>query len=326
MLVRKALSVGSFTRLYFFSKSERKAREDLSQGLTAFLLQDWARAEQLIAGAGEHSGLSDPRYLLAAAAANEVGENERVQAHLSQVEANNKEVVLFKANLLLAQDELELALGLVQPLYDKKPKDEALLGLYVRLLERLGQWDKLLALLSQIEKSQMYAQPLYTRFSSKVVTCALRDTIVSKTIDAVELQWKKLPKKLKKRNDILGSYIGILAVNGKSELAEDLLLKALKKEPVADFISVFRQVTFAQPMALNQYLQSGLKNDQHNTDLLYALGHLAARSKDYELASKALSKAVKHEPTKADLLVLGDAYGKIGEPSKAIEIYQQFVD
>ena len=325
MIVRKVLGLSSFTRLYLFNKSEKKAREDLNQGLTAFLLQDWTRAERLTAGAGDHSGLSDPRYLFAAAAANEIGEDDRVQSHLSQIDASNKDVILFKADLLLKQGEPELALGLLQPLYDKKPKDEALLNLYVSILERLGQWDTLLSILAKVEKVAIYEEQRYLAFSAKVVSSALRESARTKTIDAAQAQWKKLPGKYKKRNDMLAAYIGVLSVNGKSDVAEDLLLKAVKKHSVGDFVNVFRQVTFSQPTTLNQYLQSELKKDEHNVDLLCALGHLAVHSKDYELASKALTKVVESKSNKADLLALANAYGNIAEHEKANVIYQKFV-
>jgi heme biosynthesis-associated TPR repeat protein len=321
--VKKTLGVVSSTRSYFFSKGEKKAREDLRQGLTAFLLQDWGRAEKLISGAGENSGLPESRHLFAAAAADALGDDERVQAHLLHVDPDDKDVTLFKADLLLKQNEPEQAQAVLQPLYEKKPKDAAIFSLYVKILTELPQWDELLAMLGKIDKAGIYADAQFTAFSLQVVDNALRETAHSKTIAAVEQQWNKLPGKLKKRHDILSAYLVVLAANGKSEQAETLLLKALKKASVTDFMTVFRLARFSQPTALHEYLHNALKNNENDPQLLYALGHLAARSDDHVLASKALAKAVEHQPLKADLQVLADSYSRMGEHARAVGVYKQ---
>jgi HemY protein len=320
---QKVMGISSATSFYFFSKSERKAREALHQGLTAFLLKDWSRAEKLLSASGDRSGLLESKHMFAAVAADAAGDDDKVLVHLNALDDDEVDTALLKADLWLRRGEYEEASEILSPLFAKKPKDDAVLILYVRLLGEMQDWQALLVLLPQIEKQAIYDEKQLNTFAYKVVDQALTQTVLTQSVEAAEQQWKQLSGKMKKQSYAISAYVGVLAANGHSEQAGSLLLKTLKRSSLQDYLPVFRQVTFSQPLALNKYLQGELKNDEDNPQLLCALGHLAAASGDHTLATKALAKAVQRAPVAEDLRVLANTYSDLGENGKAVAIYQK---
>lgn len=323
VLVRKIAGTTRATRFYFFSKSEGKAKLALHQGLTAFLLKDWARAEKLISVSGKRSGLLESKPMFAAIAADAMGDEDKVLAHLATLEGSDADTVILKADLLLRQDEVEQAYQLVKPLYDKKAKDQTVFSLYVRILRERQDWEALLDLMPKIEKFGLYSESQQLEFATMVVESALSETARTQTIEAVEQQFKQMPGKLKKQNFAVAAYIAVLANNGDAGQAEKLLLKALKKGEIGDYLALFRKLKLSQPIELNHYLQAELKKNENDPQLLAALGHLAFGCGDHSLAAKALGKAAEYLRDEADLKVLASAYAQAGQHAEAVAVYQK---
>jgi heme biosynthesis-associated TPR repeat protein len=320
-LFKKVWGLGSATKMHFFAKGEHKAQLALHQGLTAFLLKDWQRAEKLISESGKRSGLLQTKPLFGAIAADAMGDEDKVLAYLATLETSDNDSVILKAELLTRQGEADQAFELIKPLYDKQGKDDVIMHLYVRILREREGWAELLTLLAKIEKRKLYDDNNYLKFAAMVIENALKQTAKSQSVEAVEQQWKQLPGKLKQHSLAISAYVAVLAANGQQEQAQTLLLKTLKKGQVEDYLPLFRTVRLSQPLPVNQYLQSKLKDDEDNPHLLCALGHLAAGSGDYSLAGKALGKAAPSSI--ADLNVLANAYSQTGQHANAVAVYQK---
>ncbi|MCJ8269772.1 MAG: hypothetical protein MJK04_10265 [Psychrosphaera sp.] len=324
-LFKKVWGFGSATKMHFFAKGEHKAQLALHQGLTAFLLKDWQRAEKLISESGKHSGLLQTKPLFGAIASDAMGDEDKVLAYLATLEASDNDSVLLKAELLTRQGEADQAFELIKPLYDKNSKDDVIMSLYVRILRIREDWAVLLSMLAKIEKRSLFRKNGndndYLHFAAMVVENALKQTAKLQSVEAVEQQWKKLPGKLKQHSFAISAYVAVLAANDHQEQAQTLLLKTLKKGRIEDYLPLFRTIKLSQPLPVNQYLQSQLKEDEDNPHLLCALGHLASGSGDYSLAGKALGKA--ESSSVADLNVLANAYSQTGQHANAVAVYQK---
>jgi uncharacterized protein HemY len=250
-----------------------------------------------------------------------MGDEDKVLAYLATLETSDNDSVILKAELLTRQDEADQAFELIKPLYDKQGKDDVIMHLYVRILREREGWAELLTLLAKIEKRKLYDDNNYLKFAAMVIENALKQTAKSQSVEAVEQQWKQLPGKLKQHSLAISAYVAVLAANGQQEQAQTLLLKTLKKGQVEDYLPLFRTVRLSQPLPVNQYLQSKLKDDEDNPHLLCALGHLAAGCGDYSLAGKALGKAAPSSI--ADLNVLANAYSQTGQHANAVAVYQK---
>lgn len=325
-LVRRIFHLKGATASFFSGRGTQKANMAFQQGLTAFLLQDWPRAEKLLTEAGNKGDLVASRQLYAAVAADAMGEEDKAFEHLATLPDTDNDAALIKAGLLIKQQELEEAALIIQPLYKNSPKNDSIFSAYIKLLQVQKDWVELLALLPKVEKQGLFGEQQLDQFSLMVLKNALMASVKADTAQAAEKLWKSVPGKMKKRHDALAVYIEVLANNGEVAQAETLLLKALKalkKAPLTPFVPLFSQQGFAHSVNLNSYLQTQLKADEDNPDLLCALGYLAVSSEDYSLATKALSKVAKTHPQQVDLWLLADAYTHLGDNTSAVAIYRQ---
>lgn len=326
-LVKRIFHAKRTATAFFSSKKSAKADQAFKQGITAFLQQDWATAEKLLAGAPGKGELAQSRHLVAAVAADAMGEQNRAFEHLVALEEGNKtsdiDSSLIKAELLTKQQAFDEATQVLEPLLKKKPKNPAILASYIKLLQAQHHWPALLVLLPRVEKLAVFDEQQQAAFSLLVLNNVLTVTAKGESVAAVEAQWKKLPGKLKKRDDAIAVYIGILASHGHGEKAETLLLKTLKKAPLEHFLNLFQQGCFSHSIKLSGYLQAELKKDEQNPQFLAALGYLALASEDDALAIKTLGKVYQTHPELVDLWSLADAYARLGEKSQAVAIYQK---
>ena len=156
----------------------------------------------------------------------------------------------------------EQALALIEPLHQKKPKDEGLFNLYIDLLEGKEDWQTLLGLLGVIEKRKGLSESEFEMFAAKIVRGALTQKAQSLTFDAAEQQFNQLPNKVKKQDYAIRAYVELLALNGHSEQAQTVLVKALKKSSISEYLPLFRRLRFDNVVEINKYLQNALKKDE----------------------------------------------------------------
>lgn len=322
-VISRLLRLSSQTRFYFFNKSEKKAQAALKQGLSAYLLGDYIRAEKLLSSAGKHSGLTEPKHMFAAAAADANGDEGKVLMHLNALDADDIDTALLKAKLLCNRGQWGMAHDLIEPLQQSKPKDDGLFRLYVDILKGLHNWQALLKLLPQIDKRNSYSAEQFEQLAAEVIRHALADTAERTTFEAAEQQYEQLPNKLKRQAYAVSGYVELLLTSGRSELAQTALLKGMKKHSITPFLPLLRRVGFDNVVELNKYLQSALQKDENNADLLRGLAYIAAGRGDWALAAKGLAKAIGSDADSRDLELLAKAYEQVGDSHSAVTVYQK---
>jgi HemY protein len=212
------------------------------------------------------------------------------------------------------------------PLYQKKPKDDGVFSLYVDVLHGNEDWETLLGLLPLIEKRKGLSESEFVDFATNVVSKALMSTARLQTFEQAQQLFNQLPGKLKKQDYAVSAYVELLQANGKGGEAESVLLKAMKKSSVGAYLPLFRQVKFDQVVELNKYLQTLLKKDESDRDLLTAVGYIAAGRGDWSLVTKVLSRTVGPDSKVEDLKVLANAYCELGDSQNAVKVYQKLQD
>ena len=315
-----------------FGYRRKRAENILNMGLSAYLLKDWTRAEKLLSKEGPKGQLPQARKLFAALAASKLGKTDKVTEHLASFDSKDPHAKLLTVELLLENGQVDEAYQQISPLFIKKPRDNAFLSLFVRTLQAKGQWDELLEALPRVAKQELFDEQQFDVFAEQTIRNALVQTGVKHTFAEVEQQWKKIPNKFKKPSYAQAIYIEQLATNQQGEQAEKLLLKLLKKGDIADYLPLLRTSSFTHTGQLNQFIQKSLKTEQNNIGMLCALGYLAINNSDYPLAAKALEKAYEVQTqltaseqqilSKADLMVLVDAYARTAQHAKAVLVFQ----
>ena len=105
--------------------------------------------------------------------------------------------------------------------------------------------------------------------------------------------------------------------------AESLLIEYQKKHPVELLLPLFKQLRLANPAASIRKLESWIKQDDTNGELYSILGSLAFYSKDYILAEKALSRAIKLTQKQDDILLLANIKEVQQDEHQALVLYKK---
>lgn len=319
----RVLRISSKTRFYFFNKSEQKAQLALRQGMTAFLLQDWKKAEKLLASAGKNSGLKEHKHMFAAVAADANGDYSKVLAHLNALDEDDEETALLKAKLLINKEDWQLAYELIEPLYQSKPKSEAVFSAYLQVLEGKEDWQQLLSMLAQIDKRKCFDADEFDSYADKVMRNAILGCAKQGTFEQAEQLFSQLPGKYKKRPYAFAAHIELLAAKGQLDQAESELVKVLKKGDVRPYLPTLRRIELGKAVNLTQLVQTTLQKDENDPHWLCALAYLSAGRGDWALAAKVMAKSLTQQSELADMQLLAKAYSEIGEHGSAVNIYQK---
>jgi HemY protein len=88
-------------------------------------------------------------------------------------------------------------------------------------------------------------------------------------------------------------------------------------------LPLYKELKLSQPTTSLKQLEQWLKADDMNVELLSTLGAVAYNAKDFSLAEKALSKAIKLANRQQDILLLAKIKESQQDNQQALELYKQ---
>jgi HemY protein len=88
-------------------------------------------------------------------------------------------------------------------------------------------------------------------------------------------------------------------------------------------VPLFKQIKLPNPAGAIKKLESWLKKDDLNVELLSTLGHIAFNANDKLLAEKALAKAIKLGNRQEDLILMSSIKESQDDQKQALMLYKQ---
>jgi HemY protein len=142
---------------------------------------------------------------------------------------------------------------------------------------------------------------------------------------ATELKqnWLAQPRATRKDPAQQAAYIQQLLDQGMYADAEQTLVNCQKSGPQPQLVPLFKQIKLPNPTLSIRTLESWIKNDDLNVDLLSALAHVANNSGDKVLAEKALAKAIKLDNRQQDILLMANIKESQHNQDQALQLYKQ---
>jgi len=330
---------GSFNVWYsvvFASKNRGIA--NFNKGLTAYILEDYPKAEQLFAKSAEPAKRQHSAYLLAASASakqeSEVKTN-RYLTLLTQETAQSKEQdldsIIVKAKLLLNQKRSE-AYKEVRKLIDENHKqighDARLLALEIDLCLIEKRFEAAIDYLKAARKEKSISDNVVKTWEEKAYYGAFNNIIRQQNQVNLQAYWNTLKGKIKQREAVLFAYCQVLAEQNITEPLTKLITPMLKKQPSANFLKQLRTLPIKENQSLIALVQKHLHEDSKNAKWLSCLGHLAAMSEQWSMAEKAFGSLMKLEANQQkrqydteDLQAFAKTLAKEGKYQAANEVW-----
>ena len=296
-------SFGAWRTIAF--AGQRRGIANFNKGLAAYVLEDYAQAEQLFSKSASPSKRKQSAYLLAAAASEKQGLETNTTHYLNLLEQETsklKEVglesVIVKVKLLLNQKKDE-ANSKARALIDEHHKfighDVRLLTLEIDLCLAEKRFDAAITNLKTARKQKSISLEQIHTWESTAYYGLFNQCLTEHDAEQLASNWQQISRKLKQQESILFAYCQVLAEHNAIKPLNNVLLPLLKKSPSADVLKQIRMFPFKQADDLIAVAQKQLHKNIHSGKWLSCLGHLALHSAQYAMSEKAFRSLVKLE-------------------------------
>lgn len=255
-----------------------RAGQKLTLGMIEVAEGNFSRGEKLLARAAKTSDAPLFNYLQAARAAHLQGQNERRDEWLKLAYENSpgaaNAVLLTQAEFQIDQEQYESALATLRRIEENSKDHGYALELLGRLYFQLEDWDHLADILPRVQKHGRVAKDTIDKWTVRVH----REGISSaRDADAVLLEWKNVPKRLKSDVTLLETYYESLMRVGAHDKAEKDLAQQLKSQWHGPLARLYGLVQGPDPSKQLKRAESWLAKRGEDPDLLLAAARLCQR-------------------------------------------------
>ena len=317
----KLLNLATGSRTWFGRISKRQQTQAFYQSINAMLINEQQDALKYIRKTqkGEFQGTN---YLIAAELERQAGNFKEAHAYLVNAKqySNAKPLALMKqAEMCLHNRKSEEAMDLLTNVEGKIRDSKAFVSLKLQILEGLHDWSQLQAVAKDNKKvlgddyytwATQWTTGEFAAIASKHGGMSLKD------------HWHQLSRSERKDQANQLVYLQLLIDQGLSNEAEKDLVAFASKQQHKGYWRLFKQLNHPNPTMAISFIEQEIKKQPENAELYSVLANLAYNTKDYELAKKAVQKALQLENSPADKALLACILEKGNEFEQANIVYK----
>ncbi|MEO1889946.1 MAG: heme biosynthesis HemY N-terminal domain-containing protein [Cycloclasticus sp.] len=296
-------------------RKQANATKALNKGLIDSAEGNWQQSERLLVKHAKNSDTPLLNYLSAAHAAQSQNAYDRRDDYLFKAGEALPEQIhaihLTRAKLQLAAGQLEQALATLQQLKSATPKHPIVLTLLMNTLQQLGDWHSVYTLLPSIKNNRKISQDKWQAIEHETLLHLFSSASMEDKATLAAI-WKTLDKTQKLNADYLAAYTAYLIKTGKSQIAEELILKGLKNQQTDALLNLYSQLNIDINKKIHQ-LEKWLKSQETRPTLLNTLAKLCLQQKLWGKAKTYLDKSLSIQATSQAYLLLGEAHEQLDD-------------
>lgn len=297
------LSIKAWNTIAFASR--RKAARDFSEGISAYVLGDYQKAEHLMNKCATPSKLENLCYLVAASAAEKQSLSANTKHYLAEVQkyaSTNKSLsnLVVEVQLLLNLKEFKKARKLLDDNHKSIGHDDRLYGLEIDLSLSEARFAHAIELLTKARKNKHFSTQRIEQWESAAFSGHFDKLLKEKDQSALLDFWNSLSRKEKARIEIIKSFCFCLANNDIDSNLNDILLPAIKKDNNPELLAFIGELPLSNGEAILQEIQKKLHKQQDSYQWLSLLAHCSYNAKQFEMAEKAFNSMAAQMPDKLD--------------------------
>lgn len=304
-------------------KNYRKGTNELNQGHYAKAEKYLVRAAQYAIKKGDDPALY---FSHAARAADQQGGDWRRDEYLIKArQYGSDKQSLFTAKMATAEVNLEngkfaQAQELLEALHLEEPRNQKVLLLLDRAYHEQEKWQDAWTLLYKLKP--FLAEDEFQKKQTHYAQLMLRDTAAVESFNALEEQWKKLPKDIRRDPAMIIEYSTALVQNNHPEEAEKLLALEINKTHDETLLQAYGQLPRGN---FERQLKNMLKWESfyQNPALFYFVkAQIAYKAQDFETANEAIQKSINAAPKRSAFALWGMIQEARNQPAAALIAYR----
>lgn len=298
---------------------DKRARENLANGLAAFAEGRNAHAERLLAKASKRSGVRGPAFLAMARAAHARGEDARASEFLDQAALDVESAALaLRARFLLDRGKSAEVLALLKP--HAASGNLAPVARVCLIEAALAGNDAQLALdtLPGLSKSQSLSSASLAALESRVYVLAMQ---VAGSQSRLNGLWTAAPRNLRNEPPMIAAFARRAAAFGQVLAAMDEIESAQRREWDDMLALVYSELGPAELATRLRHAEAWLSIAPNSANLLCTLGRLCRDQKLWGKGIQYLERAVEIENSVNAWEALGDCYAGSGDDARTLRCY-----
>lgn len=322
LFIKFVLATASGSKNWLGNWGRRKKQQAFTNGLIALAETDYLSAREHLSKI-ENEDFDGINLLAAAEAEVQLGELQQAKRFWQKASKYKKSALAANTFLIrnaLQQQQPEQALALIQGLEEKHQSQVPILKLWAQSLAEAGKWQEL------DDKLKKWKKPLGKDYELLVLSAAKGNFAeIASREGAAQLKqrWQSLPRGTRKDPAHQAAYIQQLIDQGMFADAEHALVEYQSSTPSPLLLPLFKQIKLPNPTNAIKRLETWLKKDDVNVDLLSVLGHVAFNAQDIQLAEKALAKAIKLGNRQEDIILMAKIKETQNLQTQALDLYKQ---
>jgi HemY protein len=310
------------------NRRARNAHERTVRGLLLAGAGDWAGARKTLAAAAAQADMPLVNYLVAARAANELGDTADRDALLQKASESTPDstlaVACVQADLQIAARQYDEAVATLQSVKDTTGQVRAL-QMLVQCYEQQAAWPELLMLAAEVERRRAVAPEILRANLKRWWLGFLRNRRASadEITDRLMEQWRNAGRDLRGDPELILAEVEALVQRGDTAAAEDRLRKALGESWHADLVARYGRLQSPQVDRQLGAAEGWLRGHPNDPVLLLALGRLALLNADQTKARDYLEASLNLARSAEVSAELGKLYVASGDHVRGAELLAQ---
>ena len=298
---------------------QRRGRERLAGGLTAFAEGDYAQAERELGKAAQHDAFRTPALLVLARAAHERGADDRAQKALDDVGAPGARAAeAMRARFLLENGQAAAAFALLKP--KAATNDLSLRGWRLLIDAALAVGDTRTALdaLPALARSQSLTPQAQAALETRVLAAALAGAGDAARLNTL---WSSASRAQRRRPELVAAFARRSAALGQTLAAMDEIESAQRREWNDELATSYAELGADEVPARARKAEGWLVLAPNSAALLTTIGRLYAQQSLWAKAEEPLERALALAESPAAWQALGDCYRGEGDSATANTCY-----
>ena len=315
----------SRVRAFQKRRSENRARAVFNEALVNFFEGRFGRAEKAAAAAlkaGESPALS---AMLAARAAHGMRAYATRDKYLAKSASTDPDEdamrFMAQAEMLLDERRYYDALDVLKRLPEKHT---AALRLELRAQQMAMNWERVLALIPQLEKRRVFERPVVAQLRRQAVIESLK----RKAVDDRSLReyWDRLPTDDRYDPRIAATAAQSFIALGGCQQAHKIVEEGLERQWDPALLAIYSECLGTDVRQQLERAEMWLEQHPRDAVLLLTLGQLCAHQGLWGKARSYLEASLSIEPTHSAHLELGRLLEREGKPAEAAAAYQKALE
>lgn len=305
-------------------RRELRARRATTRGLIDLAEGRWPDSEKHLMRRAADSEMPLITYIAAARAAQMQGAHERRDNYLrrayEQLPAAHLAVLLTQAELQIAHRQHEQALATLNRLLELHPNHAFGLKLLARLYKKLGDWEKLRAIMPAMREQKAMDADDLLRLEAHAV-CELLQAMNSYAAAAANALWEDLPRRLRGEVTVVRAYVQTLIRCGEYNRAEGVARDALKSHWDEGLIVLYGKARGDDPVRQLARVENWLSEKGESAALLLSAGRLCVVAKLWGKARSYLESSIVLGGLPEAYEELGRLLKSLGETEAALRVF-----